>query len=151
MATRVLPSAAREIGALFLNIAITVRSSFRVMFVGLSVPLRPPDHFSNIQFGVIKAWKRHRQMQLNLIIPIGRVKFVLFDDRNGVENSVFQEVILSPENYLRLTIPPLIWVGFQGLAKENSTLLNIASIEHSDEELDRRSLNDINYSWELSK
>tara|TARA_B100000780_G_scaffold205962_1_gene146412 strand:- start:4705 stop:5142 length:438 start_codon:yes stop_codon:yes gene_type:complete len=108
-------------------------------------------YFSNIQFGVIKAWKRHRQMQLNLIIPIGRVKFVLFDDRNGVENSVFQEVILSPENYLRLTIPPLIWVGFQGLAKENSTLLNIASIEHSDEELDRRSLNDINYSWELSK
>jgi len=108
-------------------------------------------YFSNIEFGVIKAWKRHRQMQLNLIIPIGRVKFVLFDDRNGVENSVFQEVILSPENYLRLTIPPLIWVGFQGLAKENSTLLNIASIEHSDEELDRRSLNDINYSWELSK
>jgi len=108
-------------------------------------------YFSNIEFGVIKAWKRHRQMQLNLIVPIGRVKFVLFDDRNGVENSVFQEVFLSPENYLRLTIPPLIWVGFQGLAKENSTLLNIASIEHSDEELDRRSLKDINYSWELSK
>ena len=108
-------------------------------------------YFSNIEFGVIKAWKRHRQMQLNLIVPIGRVKFVLFDDRNGVENDVFQEVILSPENYLRLTIPPLIWVGFQGLAKENSTLLNIASIEHSDEELDKRSLKDINYSWELSK
>lgn len=108
-------------------------------------------YFSNIEFGVIKAWKRHRQMQLNLIVPIGRVKFVLFDDRDGVENSVFQEVFLSPENYLRLTIPPLIWVGFQGLAKENSTLLNIASIEHSDIELDRRSLKDINYSWELSK
>jgi dTDP-4-dehydrorhamnose 3,5-epimerase len=108
-------------------------------------------YFSNIEFGVIKAWKRHRQMQLNLIVPIGRVKFVLFDDRDGVENSVFQEVFLSPENYLRLTIPPLIWVGFQGLAKENSTLLNIASIEHSDKELDRRSLKDINYSWELSK
>jgi len=108
-------------------------------------------YFSNIEFGVIKAWKRHRQMQLNLIVPIGRVKFVLFDDRDGVENSVFQEVFLSPENYLRLTIPPLIWVGFQGLAKENSTLLNIASIEHSDEELDKRSLKDINYSWELSK
>ena len=108
-------------------------------------------YFSNIEFGVVKAWKRHRQMQLNLIVPIGRVKFVLFDDRDGVENSVFQEVFLSPENYLRLTIPPLIWVGFQGLAKENSTLLNIASIEHSDKELDRRSLKDINYSWELSK
>ena len=108
-------------------------------------------YFSNIEFGVIKAWKRHRQMQLNLIVPIGRVKFVLFDDRDGVENSVFQEVVLSPENYLRLTIPPLIWVGFQGLAKENSTLLNIASIEHSEKELDRRSLKEINYSWELSK
>lgn len=108
-------------------------------------------YFSNIEFGVIKAWKRHRQMQLNLVVPIGQIKFVLFDDRNGVESSVFQEVFLSSKNYLRLTIPPLIWVGFQGLAEENSMLLNIASIEHSEGELDRRSLKDINYSWELSK
>ena len=108
-------------------------------------------YFSKINKNTIKAWKRHKKMTLNLVVPLGKIKFVLFDDRNGVESSVFQEVFLSSKNYLRLTIPPLIWVGFQGLAEENSMLLNIASIEHSEGELDRRSLKDINYSWELSK
>jgi dTDP-4-dehydrorhamnose 3,5-epimerase len=105
-------------------------------------------YFSSIEFGAIKAWKRHHEMQLNLIVPIGQIKFVLFDDRNGDKNGVFQEVLLSPKNYFRLSIPPLVWVGFQGLEKENSTLLNIASIEHSEEEVERKSLKDINYSWE---
>ena len=66
-------------------------------------------YFSQINNGSIKAWKRHKKMTLNLVVPLGKIKFVMFDDRNGLK--LFQEVIISRSNYCRLTIPPMIWVG----------------------------------------
>ena len=36
-------------------------------------------YFSLVEFGAIKAWKRHLQMTLNLVVPIGEVQFVLMD------------------------------------------------------------------------
>ena len=38
-------------------------------------------YFSTIESGIIKGWKRHREMVLNLVVPIGAVRFVAFDDR----------------------------------------------------------------------
>ena len=89
-------------------------------------------YFSKIDGGAIKGWKRHKEMTLNLVVPIGEIKFVLFDDRNGLKQ--FQEIVISKSNYCRLTIPPMIWVGFQGLYDDASTILNIANIEHNPEE-----------------
>ena len=68
-------------------------------------------YFSTIEFGAIKGWKRHRLMTLNLLVPIGEIKFVIYDDRPAsTTNGLFQEVTLSPSNYCRLTIPPS-WVN----------------------------------------
>ena len=30
-------------------------------------------YFSNIESGVVKAWKRHRQMTLNLVVSVGAI------------------------------------------------------------------------------
>lgn len=89
-------------------------------------------YFSSITTGVIKAWKRHSKMTLNLICPIGKIRFVLFDDRfESPTNGFFQEVYLSVEdNYNRLTIPPGVWMGFQGLSAGINLLLNVADIVH---------------------
>jgi len=103
-------------------------------------------YFSKIKFGYIKAWKRHRKMTLNLIVPFGKIKVVFFDDRSG--ESVMDEVILSQENYYRLTVPPMIWFGFQGLHKQESIMLNIADIEHDPSEVEREDLEFVNYKWE---
>ena len=103
-------------------------------------------YFSQIDMGAVKAWKRHKRMILNLIVPIGRIKFVLFDDREK-NNKVFQEVTLSRDNYCRLTVPPMIWVGFQGMDSNQNILLNIADIEHSPEEVDRREIDDFKFKW----
>jgi dTDP-4-dehydrorhamnose 3,5-epimerase len=84
-------------------------------------------YFSNIKHKSVKAWKRHKEMTLNLIVPIGKIKFVLYDDRVASEEK-FQEVIISKSNYCRLTVPPMIWMGFQGLEEGFSMLLNIANI-----------------------
>ena len=103
-------------------------------------------YFSEIQPKTIKAWKRHRKMMLNLIVPAGKVKFVMFDDRK-MNDSEFFEVIISRENYCRLTIPPMIWFGFQGLSRNNSIVLNLASIAHDPEEVDRKKFDEINFEW----
>jgi len=103
-------------------------------------------YFSHIKKNSIKAWKRHKLMTLNLIVPVGKIKFVIFDNRD-LSCEKFQEVTISKEHYYRLTIPPMVWVGFQGIFNDESLLLNIADIEHSPEEIDRLDIDDINYDW----
>jgi dTDP-4-dehydrorhamnose 3,5-epimerase len=106
-------------------------------------------YFSTIEPDAIKGWKRHKQMVLNLVVPVGTVRFILFDDRDNQDNvNQFQEVTLSIEDgYSRLTIPPMIWVGFQGLGLQKSLVLNIANIEHSPEEVERKELAEIKFNW----
>ena len=104
-------------------------------------------YFSKIDDGAIKGWKRHKEMTLNLIVPVGEVRFILFDDREA-SNCQFQEIVISEKNYCRLTIPPMIWMGFQGLSDSCSILLNIANIEHNPYEVDKKNLEQIKFDWE---
>jgi dTDP-4-dehydrorhamnose 3,5-epimerase len=106
-------------------------------------------YFSTIQGGMIKPWKRHKQMTLNLVVPIGVIRFVLYDDRVGSSTkNQFTEVMLgNPGNYARLTVPPKVWMAFQGVAEGASWLMNIANIPHDPAESDRLLLNEISYEW----
>ena len=91
-------------------------------------------YFSSIIRGLVKAWKRHHRMTLNLVCIVGKIHFVLFDDREGSKTyGQFMEVTLSPEGentYCRLTIPPGVWMAFCGIADGKSVLLNVANIPH---------------------
>ncbi|MEZ4843451.1 MAG: WxcM-like domain-containing protein [Bacteroidia bacterium] len=89
-------------------------------------------YFSTVNEGIIKGWKKHTQMISNLIVISGKIKFVIFDDREDSQTKgMFNEIILSESNYNRLTIHPRLWMAFQGLSDEPNMLLNIASIEHN--------------------
>ena len=103
-------------------------------------------YFSWVSKGSIKAWKRHTNMTLNLVVPVGKVKFVFYcsEKSNPVE---FRTEEIGEDNYVRLTVPPGIWFGFQGLESKNSLVMNIASIPHDNNEVERLSLADINYNW----
>ncbi|CAI8302532.1 MAG: Uncharacterised protein [Gammaproteobacteria bacterium] len=98
-------------------------------------------YFSIVEVGAIKAWKRHRRMTLNFIVPVGTVFFAFIDDEGMV-----REEIIGENNYVRLTIPPSIWFGFKGVGKKN-IVLNIASIPHNPDEVERLSLVDLDYVW----
>ena len=88
-------------------------------------------YFSTVHARAVKGWKKHRRMILNLIVPVGTIKFVLYDDRLASSTyQAIQEIILSSENYQRLTVPPGIWMAFQGIGESDNILLNIASIPH---------------------
>lgn len=105
-------------------------------------------YFSSVKKGVVKGWKRHRCMTLNLVVPVGAVRFVLYDDRLDSPNcGMFQDVTLSISNYQRLTVPPMVWMAFQGEGEEGGMLLNIASIEHDPEEADLKAIEEIAFDW----
>ena len=40
-------------------------------------------YFSTIKENETKGWKKHQEMTMNIIVPIGAVTFVLFDDREN--------------------------------------------------------------------
>ena len=105
-------------------------------------------YFSFINNKFIKGWKRHKNMTLNLSVIHGSIKIVTYDDRNSHKlEGVFDEYILSQENYLRITVPPMIWVAFMGKSKKDNILLNLASIKHDPHEVDKKDLEEIKYSW----
>jgi dTDP-4-dehydrorhamnose 3,5-epimerase len=107
-------------------------------------------YFSTVHRGKRKGWKKHTRMTLNIVVPMGEIGFVLFDDRQeSVTKGKFYEVTLSRKNYARLTVPPGIWMAFQGKGERENMLLNIASIPHDPTEAENLPLeNDrIKYSW----
>ncbi|RTY34919.1 dTDP-4-dehydrorhamnose 3,5-epimerase [Chlorobium phaeovibrioides] len=100
-------------------------------------------YFSTIATGAIKGWKRHGRMTMNLIVPVGMVKFVFYQEGG----SLFREETIGIERYVRLTVPAGIWFGFQGIAGGESMVLNIASIPHDPDEVERLPITAIAYQW----
>jgi len=94
------------------------------------------SYFSLIKAKKIKAWKKHLKQTQNLCVPLGKVKFILFDDRvKSKTYGKFYSCILSyPHNYKMLTIPPNIWYGFQNLLKNTSIIANITDLPHNKSE-----------------
>ncbi len=105
-------------------------------------------YFSSVDFGAIKGWKKHTQMILNLIVPVGEIKFTIFDDREGSDSfGKYFSIILGVGNYQRLSISPNLWVAFEGIGKGENTLLNIASIEHNPDEAVNMDLNNTIFTY----
>ncbi len=96
-------------------------------------------YFSWVQNNYIKAWKKHKVMTLNLVVPFGKVEFLFYDE--GFNN--FKKIIISAENYKRITVPPDIWFGFKGQYEEFSLVVNCADIVHDPSEVDVKSILDI--------
>ena len=105
-------------------------------------------YFSTIKENEIKGWKKHLKMTMNIIVPVGEVTFILFDDRensNSVNN--FFTITLSPSNYYRLTVPPGIWHAFKGHNHDLNLILDVADIEHQPDEIIRIELDEISFNW----
>ena len=105
-------------------------------------------YFSTVHSKVIKPWKKHFRMTLNLIVPVGEIRFVLYDDRDdSPTRNKYMDVSLSLDNYQRLTIPPNVWLAFQGTGSSTNLLINIANIEHDPTEVVREKLVRFNFQW----
>ena len=105
-------------------------------------------YFSFVEYQAVKGWKRHNKMSMNLLVPVGKVKFVLSKDL-CCSSPHFVEVVLSCANYGRLNIPQGVWVAFAGLEKAVNLVVNVADAEHDPQEVDLIEHDDVNYDWIL--
>ena len=102
-------------------------------------------YFSYILKDKIKAWKIHKKMILNLIVPFGSVRFNFIQlNSNGLIDKRM-EITVSNDNYCRITVPPNIIFGFKGIGKDVSIVANIADITHSDDEVKKIDINEFEF------
>jgi dTDP-4-dehydrorhamnose 3,5-epimerase len=105
-------------------------------------------YMSSIYAGVIKGWHKHEEMTLNYACLQGRIKCVLFDDREGsATRGNLMEVFLGPDSYNLLIVPPLVWNGFKGMT--DALVANCCTHAHDPKRSYRRPPDDaeIGYDW----
>lgn len=112
-------------------------------------------YFSEVLPGAIKAWKRHRAQTQNLAAPIGRVRVVIYDDRefSSTRGQVQVFELGRPDAYQRLKIVAGLWYGFTCISATPALLANCADLPHNpmDAEVLRWDDSTIPYSWDIGK
>ena len=109
-------------------------------------------YFSWVYPGAIKAWHLHREMILNYAVPVGRIKLVLYDDRDkSPTRGELTELFIGEGRYELVTIPPLVWNGFKGIGTRPAMVANCSNIPQTPDEIQRLDpfSPTIPYSWEL--
>lgn len=101
-------------------------------------------YFSTVQPGAIKGWKRHRRMRMNLVVPQGKVAFLVHDAREGSATcGARMRVVLGPdsaETYQRLTVAADLWMAFASVGPGPGLVLNLADLTHDPDEAESRPL-----------
>ena len=103
-------------------------------------------YFSTSYPGVVKAWHRHKEMTLNIIVPVGSIQFNFIDLRKN--SKTFKErfeLLLSEEHYSRVTVPPKICFGFKGIGDGINMLANITNTPHDENESETKDLKEFNF------
>ena len=108
-------------------------------------------YFSEMLPGAVKAWKRHRHQTQNIAVPVGRVRFVMFDDREGSSSHGTLNIVElgRPDDYHRLRIPRGVWYGFTCLSNRPALVANCADRVHDPDDAELRPEDDerFPYRW----
>jgi dTDP-4-dehydrorhamnose 3,5-epimerase len=111
-------------------------------------------YFSEVLPGAVKAWKRHRKQTQNLVVPVGRIRMVIYDDRDSSSTKGKLQVLElgRPDAYVRLHIPPGLWYGFSAISAVPALLVNCADLPHDPTESELMVTQDakIPYNWSLT-
>jgi dTDP-4-dehydrorhamnose 3,5-epimerase len=95
-------------------------------------------YFSMVYPGAVKGWHIHERLTLNYAVPIGLIKLVLYDDRDGSPTrGEIMELFVGSVNYVLVTVPPFVWNGFKGIGVEPALVANCATEPHSPAEIRR--------------
>jgi dTDP-4-dehydrorhamnose 3,5-epimerase len=109
-------------------------------------------YFSTAYPGVVKGWHRHRDMTLNYACIFGRLKLVIYDERDGSPTrGELMEIFLGPDNYSLVVIPPGLWNAFKGMSEPLAMLANCCTHPHDPARSDRMDpfRNQIPYDWAI--
>ncbi len=107
-------------------------------------------YFSTVYPGVVKGWHKHREVTLNYACIFGRVKVVLYDERDSsASKGTLMEIYLGMDSYSLVIIPPGVWNGFKGMSHPYAIIANCCTHPH-DPKLSTRINpydNHIPYDW----
>ena len=109
-------------------------------------------YFSYTHPNTVKAWHLHKRMTVNYVCVVGKIKLVLFDDREKSKTrGELQEIFLTTENYNLVSVPPGIWNGFKSIENKTSIIANCSDMPHDPDEMLRKPYDDpyFNYNWEI--
>ncbi len=109
-------------------------------------------YFSVVYPGVVKGWHLHKVMTLNYAVIVGRIKWVLYDEReDSPTRGKLQEIFAGEDNYCLITVPPNVWNGFKGLGVEPAIVANCATEPYDPSEIVRSEpfSDRIPYDWNL--
>jgi dTDP-4-dehydrorhamnose 3,5-epimerase len=109
-------------------------------------------YFTTIYRGVVKGWHKHTEMTLNYACIYGRIKLVLYDDREDSPTmGVLQELYLGPDDHSLVVIPPGIWNGFKGMSDPFAIVANCCTHPHDPSRTTRLDPfgGEIPYDWEV--
>lgn len=106
-------------------------------------------YFSEVEPDAVKAWKYHTKITQHFAVPVGRIKVVLFDDREGsaTRGAVAEVELGRPDAYRLLRIPPRVWYGFTCLGATPALVCNVADLPHDPEESMRADLDDPRFPY----
>lgn len=107
-------------------------------------------YFSTVYPGAVKGWHLHRLMTLNYACVHGRIKLVLYDDREeSPTRGELMELFLGPDDYSLVQIPPKLWNGFKGMGPHPAIVANCATHPHDPAQSERMDPfgNHIPYDW----
>ena len=105
-------------------------------------------YFSCIYPNANKAWKLHTLNEGNVAVPIGRVKFVLYDMREGsATKGQFDVIFLGDNNYQLLTIPAGVAYGWKNLVPETAYIVNCSTHAHQPGESRMLALHEVPLPW----
>jgi dTDP-4-dehydrorhamnose 3,5-epimerase len=109
-------------------------------------------YFSVIFPGAIKAWHRHKKMELNYAVVSGNIKLVLWDGRKGSSTQgQTQEIFMGEDHYVLVKVPPGVVNGFVAIGNERAIVANCATLPHDPAEIERLDpfSTQIPYDWAL--
>ena len=93
----------------------------------------------------------HKSMTVNYVCVVGKIKLVLFDDRNNRTKGVLQEIFLTTEKLFSSECSTLYLNGFKSIENKFSIIANCSDIPHDAGEMLRKPFDDpyFNYSWDI--
>lgn len=98
-------------------------------------------YFSAIDPLRTKGWKLHNEMTMRLGVVSGEVSFCFYD----FEESYLETVTLDFSSNALILVPPKVWFAFRNCGMSTSVVVNLASIEHDENELVRRPLSSFRF------
>lgn len=108
-------------------------------------------YFSFVNPGVIKGWKKHLRAVQLFAVPIGAIKFVVYDDRpDSPTLGRIEEVEIGESDYRLIKMPPGVWYSWQAAGSFPAMIASLTSEPHEPAEAVSAEVNNndlIPYQW----